>query len=107
MSTSIEVMVIITDLNGNEDTYWGGVPGTPEDFTVINTLRAYLPKHLTLSSHPENYTYLIVNFDEGCDQTYDYIEIIESIDDNSYSYEGKMYLSFEILNIGDLDFVLD
>ena len=107
MPTLIEVMVVMTDLNGKWETYWGGDPGTPEYFTVIDTLRAYLPEHLTFSSHTENDTYLIVNFDEGCDQTYDYIEIIESIEDNSFSYKGQSYLSFEILNIGDLDFELN
>ena len=37
--------------------------------------------------------------DEGCDISNDYVEIIESIYDNTESYDYREYLSFEILNI--------
>ena len=37
--------------------------------------------------------------DEGSDDSYDYIKIIENIYENAYSFEGKYHLSFEILNI--------
>ena len=36
---------------------------------------------------------------EGCANLYDYIEIIESIYENAYSYECNNHLYFEILNV--------
>ena len=37
--------------------------------------------------------------DEGCDISNDYVEIIESIYDNTETYEYREYLRFEIYNI--------
>ena len=37
--------------------------------------------------------------DEGCDISNDYVEIIESIYDNTETYDYREYLSFEIYNI--------
>jgi hypothetical protein len=95
----IEVMVIMTDADGKEHTYWGGETGTPEFYTVTDTLKAYLGKNVWIYHHPTNDTFIIENNDDGCDNSDDYIEIIESIYDNAYSYERNKHLSFEILNV--------
>jgi hypothetical protein len=97
--TLIEVMVIMTDDKGKEHTYWGGETGTPEFYTVTDTLEAYLGNNLFIYHHHTNDTFIIENNDEGCDISYDYIEIIESIHTNAYSYEYKKHLCFEILNV--------
>ena len=96
--TVIEVMVIMTDADGKEHTYWGGDTGTPEFYTVKHTLEAYLGD-IWIDHHPTNDTFVIENNDEGCDNSYDYIEIIESIYENAYSYECTKYLCFEILDV--------
>jgi hypothetical protein len=97
--TVIEVMVIMTDANGNEHTYWGNEPGTPEFYTIRDTLEAYLGDNILIYNHPTNDTFIIENTDEGCDNSYDYLEILDSIYENAYSYECSKHLSFEILNV--------
>ena len=97
--TIIEVMVIMTDDVGKEYTYWGGETGSCEFYTVTFTLEAYLGKDLLIYNHPTNATFIIEDTDEGCDNSYDYVEIIESIYDNTETYEYREYLSFEIYNI--------
>jgi hypothetical protein len=96
--TTIEVMAIMTDADGEEHTYWGGEPGTPEFYTITDTLGAYLGNDIIIYNHPTNDTFIIENNDEGCDNLYDYIKIIESIYENAYSHECNKHLSFEILN---------
>ena len=85
-------MVIMTDVNGKEHTYWGGETGTPEFYTVKDTLQAHLGKNVLLYNHNDNDTFVIEDYDEGCDNSYDYIEIIESIYENGYSYENRKHL---------------
>ena len=97
--TTIELMVIMTDANGKEHTYWGGETGTPEFYTVYDTLQAYLGENVLIYHHHTNDTFVIENDDEGCDNSYDYIEIIESIYENAHSFECRKHLSFEILNV--------
>jgi hypothetical protein len=97
--TIIEIMVIMIDADGKEHTYWGGETGTPEFYTVKDTLKAYLGDSIWIDHHLINDTFVIENNDEGCDNTYDYIEIIESIYENAYSYECKKHLCFEILDV--------
>ena len=97
--TVIEVMVIMIDANAKEHTYWGGETGTPEFYTVTDTLEAFLGNNLYIYHHPTNDTFIIKNDDEGCDISYDYIEIIEGIYTNAYSYECNKHLCFEILNL--------
>ena len=97
--TVIEIMVIMHDADGIEHTYWGGETGTAEFYTVTNTLEAYLGDKIKIYCHGNNDTFVIENDDEGCDNSYDYIEIIESIYDNAYSYKNNKHLCFEILNI--------
>jgi len=95
--TLIEVMVIMIDSNRKEHTYWGGDTGTPEFYIVTDTLEAYLGNCVSVYHHPTNDTFIVENNDEGCDNSYDYIEIIESIYDNAYSFQCNKYLCFEIL----------
>jgi hypothetical protein len=97
--TVIEVMVIMNDADGKEHTYYGGETGTPEFYTVKHTLEAYLGDNLLIYNHPINDTFIIEDEDEGCDNSYDYVKIIESIYDNTQSYECRDYLSFDILNM--------
>ena len=97
--TIIEVMVIMTDAEGKEFTYWGGETGSCEFYTVKFTLEAYLGKNLLIYSYPNNDTFIIEDTDEGCDNSYDYVKIIESIYDNTHSFECRDYLSFEIRNM--------
>jgi hypothetical protein len=97
--TVIEIMVIMYDADGKEHTYWGGETGTAEFYIVTNTLEAYLGDKIKIYNHDNNDTFVIENDDEGCDNSYDYIEIIESIYDNAYSYKCNKHLCFEILNV--------
>ena len=97
--TIIEVMVIMTDDEGKKYTYWGGETGTNEFYMVKYTLEAYLGDKLLIYHHPNNDTFIIEDEDEGCDNSYDYVKIIESIYDNTQSYECHDYLSFDILNM--------
>jgi len=92
--TSIEVMVIMTDADGKEHTYWGGETGTPEFYTVTHTLKAYLNDNVLIYNHPTNDTFII----EGCDISYD-IKTIESIYENAYSYNCNKHLRFKILGL--------
>ena len=97
--TVLEVMVIMTDADGNEHTYWGDETGTPKFYIIKDTLEAYLGDTVWIYNHPTNDTFIIENNDEGCDNSYDYIEIIETIYENAYSYECRNHLCFEILNV--------
>jgi hypothetical protein len=97
--TVIEVMVIMNDADGTQHTYYGGETGTPEFYTVKHTLEAYLGDNLLIYNHPTNDTFIIENNDEGCDNSYDYFKIIESIYENAYSYNCSKHLWFEVLNV--------
>ena len=97
--TIIEVMVLMTDDEGKKYTYWGGETGTNEFYMVKYTLESYLGDKLLIYNHPNNDTFIIEDDDEGCDNSYDYVKIIESIYDNTQSYECRDYLSFDILNM--------
>lgn len=93
----IEVMAIRTEADGTEHTYWGGETGTSEFYTVKYTLQAYLGENVLIYHHHENDTFVIEDTDEGCDNEYDYIKIIESIYDNAEVYEQIAHISFEII----------
>ena len=97
--TLIEVMVIRTDADGTAHTYWGGETGTPEFYTVKHTLEAYLNKNVLIYHDDTNDTFVIEDTDEGCDNEYDYIKIIESIYDNNYVFKRRGHISFEIINV--------
>ena len=93
-----EVMVIMNDADGIDYTYWGDETGTAEFYIVTRTLRAYLGDNFKVYTHPTNDTFIIENDDEGCDYSYDIIEMIESIYDNAYSF-GNKHLSFIVDNV--------
>jgi len=97
--TVIEVMVIMTDADGRKHSYWGGETGTAEFYTVTNTLEAYLGEKIGIYHHLGHDTFVIENDDEGCENSYDYIEIIESIYENAFSYNGEKYLEFVVLQV--------
>ena len=97
--TLIEVMVIRTDTDGKHHTYWGGETGTPEFYTVTYTLEAYLHKNVWIYHHDINDTFVIEDTDEGCDNSYDYIKIIERIYDNAHVFNRRGHISFEIINM--------
>jgi|688.fasta_scaffold710745_2 hypothetical protein len=97
----IEVMAIRTEADGKQHIYWGGETGTTEFYTVTFTLRAYLGENVLIYHHHENDTFVIEDkdADEGYDNSYDYIEIIESIYDNAEVYKQRAHISFEIINV--------
>ena len=97
--TIIEVMVIMVDENGREHTYWGGEVGTAEFYVVHDTLEAYLGKNVQIHNHGVNDTFIIKTYDEIPSNISHYIEIIKVINDNTYSFESKEYIRFEILNV--------
>ena len=97
--TTIEVMAIRTEADGRERTYWGGETGTPEFYTVKDTLQAYLGENVFIGYDEVNDTFIIEDTDEGYDNSDDYIEIIESIYDNAYVYEQRAHISFVIINV--------
>jgi hypothetical protein len=97
--TVIEVMAIRTETDGTQYTYWGGETGTCEFYTVKYTLQAYLGENVLIYHHRENDTFVIEDTDEGCNNEYDYIKIIEDIYDNAEVYENEAHISFEIINI--------
>ena len=101
--TIIEVLAFC-DFNYTDemdDPVWGET-GTQDYYAVTDTLQAYLGKNVLISTNPTNSTFIIDTNDEddeGCDRSYDYIEIIESIYDGAYSYDHRITLWFEILNV--------
>jgi len=92
---AIEVMVTSTHVDGQVITYWGDEVGTYEFYTVMDTIEAYLGKNIWITYNDG--TFLIEDEDEGCDNSYDYMEILENIYENAYSYEGRRHLSFVII----------
>ena len=98
--TRVEVMVKGT-VNGIDHIYWGDEGGTLEFYMVRNTLKVYLGDKFKVYNHPTNDTFILENDDddEGCDYSYDIIEMIEPIYDNLYSFEGNCYLSFIVNNV--------
>ena len=80
---------------------WGET-GTKDYYSVTDTLEAYLGENVLISTNPTNSTFIIDTNDEddeGCDSSYDYIEIVDSIYDGAYSYDHRITLWFEILNV--------
>ena len=99
--TKIEVIATMTNAEG-EHSFWGSRSGSDDFYRVKFTLQAYLGKNVWIYHHRMNDTIIIEEKlfeDEGCDISNDYVEIIESIYDNTESYDYREYLSFEIFNI--------
>ena len=100
--TIIEVLAFWVFQDSDDEMgepFWGET-GTKDYYSVTDTLEAYLGKNVMISTNPTNSTFIIRDTnDEGCDISYDYIKIIEYIYDNTYSYDHRIILRFEILNV--------
>jgi hypothetical protein len=99
--TKIEVIVTMTNDDG-EHIIPASECSSDEFYRVRSTLRSYLGTNLLIYPHRMDDTFVIEEKlfeDEGCDISNDYVEIIESIYDNTETYDYREYLSFEIYNI--------
>ena len=104
----IEVVASIVNANGITREF-GDETGTPQFYTVKRVLEKYLGKDIFVSYNNYNdFTFEIVYdedvTDQGCDISYDFVEIIESIQwpfpDDHYGGRYKGYkLQFEIIYI--------
>lgn len=97
--TIIEVMAIMRQANGNEDTF-GGETGTPEFYMVKHTLAQYLGEEeesLLYYNHESNDTF-IIDFGKGENKNRinQYIDIIKNIYE---AFDRSRYLRFEIINV--------
>lgn len=102
-STMIRLNPFIVDANGHEEIF-GDETGTTEFYMVKQTLTKYLGKHVYISWNYDNFMFEIENDDESCDNTDDYIDIIETINEslshfNTTEYLQKCHLSFEIISV--------
>ena len=78
------------------------VSGTDAFYRVKFTLQSYLDTNLQIYCDQMNDTIIIEENlfeDEGCNISKNYGEIIETMYDNTESYEYREYLNFEILNM--------
>ena len=99
--TKIEVIATMTNDEG-EYIIPASECSFDEFYRVRSTLQAYLGTNLLIYCHRMDDTFVIEEKlfeDEGCDISNNYVEIIESIYDNTETYEYREYLSFEIYNI--------
>lgn len=107
MMTSI-IKVVAFHLTPHDGfKYFGDEHGTPEFYHVVDILYKYLGENNVSVSWDYNNGSFIINQrgqpDEGCDNTYDYIKIIESIwepfDYESVTFEDyiKDLLVFKII----------
>jgi len=82
MTSTIKVNAFNVKPNGTSN-YFGDETGTPEFYHVDDILKKYLGEHNILVSWDYNNWNFIIEQrglpDEDCDNTYDYIKIIDSI----------------------------
>jgi hypothetical protein len=82
MTTTIKVNAFNVKPNGTFK-HFGDETGTTQFYVVSDTLKKYLGEDNIWVSWDYNNWYFIINQsgqpDEGCDNTYDYIQIIKSI----------------------------
>ena len=77
--TSIKVNSFTIDPNGDTH-YFGDETGTSDFYVVSHVLEKYLGENNIYVSWDYNqFFFIITNFDEGIDDTHDYIQIIENI----------------------------
>jgi hypothetical protein len=95
--TVIKVMAIMENADGEEYTY-GGETGTPEFYMVKYTLQKYLGENIWVNNHEYDDTFIIEETDEGCNNLYDYNEIIKTIYENADRFNRKRRLKFVIIN---------
>ena len=103
-STIIRLNPFIVDANGHEEIF-GDETGTTEFYMVESTLIKYLGKHVFITWDYDNLMFEVENDDKCCDNTDDYIKIIETINEslanfNTTEYLKKCHLSFEIISVG-------
>ena len=102
--TSIRVTPIMTNVIGEKE-FFVGEPGSPEFYSVTHVLGKYLgEENIEVSWNENDFVYDIKERDEACDNTFDYIKIIESIQEPfepfepfNYKDEKKDYLTFKII----------
>ncbi len=79
MTTTIRIMPCAVDVNGEEEEF-GGEIGTCEWYIVSNTLDKYLGReNMRLDWDYEEYFFTINIDDEGCDNMYDFTQILNTI----------------------------
>ena len=96
--TCIEIMAIMEDADGETFKYIGEI-GTPEFHQVKTTLQKYLNTTLWLYTNNEENLFVIENEDEGCDNSFDYVKIIENIYESVYIGKRNFHLEFEIIKV--------
>ena len=96
----LEVMAIMTDdITGTEHLYWGGETGTDEFYAVKYLTEEKLGDNLVrVWHHPVNDTFLVSDDDDGCDMSYDYADLIDTIRGPAYLDEPNLQLRFVLLN---------
>ena len=93
----IEVLAIMMYTDGIEDTFFGGETGTAEFYIIKHTLQKYLGNDLLYYNHDNEDTFIIENFyDEGCDNLYDHVKIINQIHE---PFAKNRTLKFAIINL--------
>jgi len=98
----IQVQPFSVNVNGEED-YFGGETCSTEFYIVSDILKKCLGKEniWVFWDYTELYFIIFImeeNYvDEGCDDTYDYIHIIESIYEPFYFDNKQMHLTFQII----------
>ena len=102
MSTLIRVRPFTRHPGKEALELYGDEVGTPAYYQITDTLRKHLGDDLKMYWDINNdWGFVIENNDEGCDNTNDYVQTIESIDEliTFYTYEGEVscHLVFEIL----------
>jgi len=82
MTSTIKVYAFCVTPSGTCKNF-GDETGTPEFYHVDDILKKYLgEENIWVSWDYNNWNFIIEQFglpDEGCDNTYDYMQIIESI----------------------------
>ena len=96
----LKVIPIMTNAIG-EKKYFLGEPGSPEFYAVTRVLKEYLGEEIQVIWNDNDFVYDIKERDEGCDNSYDYSQIIESIYEPfspfNYEHQKHDHLTFTII----------
>lgn len=81
--------------NGKE-CFFGEETGTPEFYHIVDVLKKYLGENIYVSWDYNDFYFIIENIerDEGYDETYDYITIIESIYE-PFEYDSGIFIQYK------------
>lgn len=105
MSLTINVFAINIKPNGKE-CFFGEETGTPEFYHIVDVLKKYLGENIFVSWDYNDFFFIIENIeidfftmenierDEGYDETYDYITIIESIYE-PFEYDPGIFIQYK------------